>query len=61
MRIGNSNYQMPPLTKVNKILVIAIVAVFYYTPCSSYRQEHTLSQFLSLNGGSFSPAASIKF
>ena len=53
MRIGNSNYQMPPLTKVNKILVIGIVGVFLLHSILKLTTGAYLSQFLSLNGGSF--------
>jgi len=53
MRIGNSSMQLPPLTKINKVLIILVVSCFLLHSVVKLTTGAYLSQFLSLSGGFF--------
>ena len=53
MRMGNTQMQIPPLTKINKIFVIGIVSLFLIHSILLATTGAYLSQFLSLSGGHF--------
>lgn len=53
MRIGNSQMEVPPLTKVNKILIFTIIGFFLLHTIIRMTVGAYISQFLSLSGGFF--------
>ena len=53
MRFANSSFQAPPLTKINKILIVGIVFFFLIHSILKAVSGVYLSQFLSLSGGFF--------
>jgi membrane associated rhomboid family serine protease len=53
MKIGNTQMQLPPLTKVNKYLVIGTVSLFLFHSIMKLATGAYLSQFLSLSNGMF--------
>ncbi len=53
MRIGNSQMQLPPLTRINKTLIIGVVSLFLLHSIIKLASGAHISQFLSLSGGMF--------